>query len=307
MTIDLGEDLPIRGVSFNTAAGVAFVNWPASILMYVSLDGNRWHPVGDVMRMYLADHELPEYGEYAVRPIFTGDLQTHGRYLQLAIEPTGPYLFCDEIEVFRGEDAWLAQEYDTEPLEDVQTHLEQMRINRLIAEQFERDLAAVRADLAELPPDGPRAGLVARADDLETAIAEMAPIEMEGFIAVLPMMPLEEEIFALQAEVWRAQGKAELRLWDQHRWEPLAPSEEPAEDAPAAVEVAMMSNEYRADVFNITNASERDQRLRLRITGLPGGDNPEWITVHQVEHVGTRWFTSVAAALPEAEMAGGAW
>ena len=307
VTIDLGEDRPIRGVSFNTAAGVAFVNWPASILMYVSLDGNLWHPVGDLMRMYLADHTLPPYGEYAVRPIFTGDLQTHGRYLQLAIEPTGPYLFCDETEVFRGEDAWLAQAYDTEPLEDVQTHLEQMRVNRLIGQQFERDLAAAREDISEMPADR-RADFEARADDLGTAIAEMAPIDMEGFVAVLPMTTLEVEIFRLQADVWRAQGKPELRLWDKHRWDPLAPSEEPAADAPeAAVEVAMMSNEYRADVFNITNASDRDQRLRLRITGLPGGDNPEWISVHQVLHVGTRWFTSVAAALPEAGMSGGAW
>ncbi len=306
VTIDLGEDRPIRGVSFNTAAGVAGVHWPASILMYVSLDGNLWHPLGDLVRMYLADHTLPPFGEYAVRPIFTGDLRTHGRYLQLVIEPTEHYLFCDEIEVFRGDDAWLAQAYDTEPLEDVQTHLEQARINRLIAAQFERDLAAVREDLAELPP-GARAELSARADDLETAIAEMAPIDMDGFIAILPMTTLEVEIFRLQADVWRAQGKPGLRLWDQHRWEPLAPSEEPVDDAPAAVEVAMMNNEYRADVFNITNASDHDEHLRLRITGLPGGDNPEWISVHQVEHVGTRWFTSVAAALPEAEMSGGAW
>ncbi len=307
VTIDLGEDRPIRGVSFNTGAGVAGVHWPASILMYVSLDGNLWHPIGDLVRMYLADHTLPPFGEYAVRPIFIGDLQTHGRFVQLAIEPTEHYLFCDEIEVFRGDDAWLAQAYDTEPLEDVQTHLEQMRINRLIGEQFERDLAAVREDIAELPADR-RADLDARADDLEAAIAEMAPIDMDGFSAILPMTPLEEEIFRLQADVWRAQGKPELRVWDKHRWEPLAPSEEPAADAPeAAVEVAMMNNEYRADVFNITNASDRDQRLRLRITGLPGGDNPDWISVHQVEHVGTRWFTSVAAALPEAEMSGDAW
>ncbi|MGD9496654.1 MAG: hypothetical protein AB7Y46_10150, partial [Armatimonadota bacterium] len=127
------------------------------------------------------------------------------------------------------------------------------------------------------------------------------PVEMEGFVAILPMTPLEAEIFVLQSAVWQAQGKEGLRLWDKHRWDPLAPSEEPAAHSPpAAVEVSIMSNEYRADVFNITNGTERDQRLRLRITGLPGGDNPKWVSVHRVEHVGTRWFTSVAAALPEA-------
>lgn len=307
ITIDLGADLPIRGLSFNTAAGVADVRWPASILIYVSPDGDQWYPVGDLMQMYRAEHELPEFGEYVVCPIFTGDLQTHGRYVKLAIEPTGNYLFVDEIEIFRGEDAWLAKGYEGEPLTNVQTHLEQVRIKRLIGEQFMRDLEAVRADLAELPADR-RRELEVRADELETAIAEMKPIDMDDFVAILPMTPLEEEIFRLQAEVWRAQGKAELRLWDKHRWDPLTPSEEPAADAPAAaVEVAMMSNEYRADVFNITNASDRDQRLSLRITGLPGGTNPDWISVHQVEHVGTRWFTAVAAALPEAERSGDDW
>jgi len=307
ITIDLGADLPIRGLSFNTAAGVAGVYWPAGILLYVSLDGNLWYPAGDLVRMHLAEHELPEYGEYAVCPIFTGDMRTHGRYLKLAIEPAGHYTVCDEIEVFRGDDAWLAQAYDAEPLADVQGYLEQVRITGLIAAQFQRDLAAVRADLAELPADR-RTELEGRADDLETAIAEMAPIDMDDLVAILPMTTLEEEIFRLQADVWRAQGKAELRLWDIHRWDPLAPSQEPETGLPdAAVEVAMMSNEYRADVFNITNAADRDQRLRLRITGLPGGENPDWISVHQVEHVGTRWFTSVAAALPEAELSGDAW
>ncbi len=306
VTLDLGEDLPIRGVSFNTAAGVADVHWPARILLHVSLDGELWYPVGDLVAMHLAEHELPEYGQYAVRPIFTGNLRTHGRYLKLAIDPAGPYTVCDEIEVSRGDDAWLALAYDTEPLTDVQAYLEQMRINGLIARQFERDLAAVRDDIAALPPDR-RGEFEARADELAAAIAGMPPIDMDGFIAILPMTPLEADIFRLQADVWRAQGKPELRLWDRHRWEPLAPSEEPTTAEPAVVEVAMMSNEYRADVFNITNASDRDRRLSLRITGLPGGDNPEWITVHQVEHVGTRWFTSVAAALPEARRSGDGW
>ncbi len=306
ITIDLGEDLPIRGISFNTAAGVADVRWPASILAFVSPDGESWYEIADILQLHLAHSELPEFGEYGVRRIWTDELQTHGRYVRLCIEPTPDYLFCDEIEVFRGEDAWLAQAYATEPLADVQDALNRRRITRLIAEQFQRDLAAVQADLEELPV-AQRAELQGRADELSVAIAEMAPIEMEGFVAVLPMTTLEEEIFRLQADVWRAQGKPEVRLWDKHRWDPLAPSEEPGAGAPeAAVEVAMMQGEFRADVFNITNASDGEW-LRLRISDLPGGPNPEYISVHEVEHVGTRWFTSVAAALPLAKRGPNAW
>lgn len=306
VSIDLGADLPIRGVSFNAAAGVAGVQWPQSILIFVSLDGQSWHQVGDLVKLHLQHSTLPADGEYAVRRIWTGDLRTHGRYLQLAIEPTGPYLFTDEIEVFRGEDAWLAEALPGDPLPSVQSALEQRRLTRLLAEQFRRDLDAVREDIAALPAPA-RARFEARATALALAIDETEAPPVEGFIAILPMTPVHAEIFALQAEVWRAQGKAELRLWDQHRWDPLAPAAEPEGAGGAAVEVAMMSNEYRADVFNITNASDRDQRLRLRIAGLPGGDNPDYVTVHRVEHVGTRWFTSVAAALPEAERVGDDW
>jgi len=49
VTIDLGQDQPIRGLSFSTAAGVAGVKWPASILVYVSVDGNLWYPMGDLV------------------------------------------------------------------------------------------------------------------------------------------------------------------------------------------------------------------------------------------------------------------
>ncbi|MCK5801523.1 MAG: hypothetical protein KAI66_01765, partial [Lentisphaeria bacterium] len=48
----------------------------------------------------------------------------------------------------------------------------------------------------------------------------------------------------------------------------------------------------------------QDLTLRLRLTGLPGGTNPACVRVHQVEHVGTLRFTSVAAALPEAQHVG---
>ncbi|MEA3400148.1 MAG: hypothetical protein U9R79_02775 [Armatimonadota bacterium] len=302
VTIDLGQDRPIRGMSFGTAAGVAGVHWPARILIFVSEDGQTWYEVADLVELHTQREELPPFGEYAERRLWTGDLHTHGRFVKLFMEPTPNYLFVDEIQVFRGDEAWLSEPLDGSPITEVEQHMETVRITGLIQDQFRCDLDPIGDDIRRLPL-ARRQPFEVRAMQLAEEIDEMEPIPMEDFVAILPMTDLERRIFGLQADVWRAQGKPQIRLWDQHRWDPLAPSAEPGPDAAAAaVELHMMANEYRADVFNITNASDRD--LRLRITGLPGGPNPDWISVHEVLHVGTRWFTAVAAALPEADRVG---
>ncbi len=306
ITIDLGEDQPIRAISFRTAAGAADVQWPKSIRIYASIDGQIWHEIGDLMHMHTERESLPAEGVYAVRRIWADDIDIHGSQIKLVVQPTETYTFCDEIEIFRGEDALLAQQLPGEGVQDVAELIEQRRITGLIQEQFQRDLDPIGEDIRALP-QAQRQPFEVRAQMLAERIKQMEPIDMEGFIAILPMTELEGDIFRLQADVWRAQGRDTVRLWDIHRWDPLAPSQEPEGADEASVDVAMMRNEYRADVFNITNASERDMRLRLTVTGLPGAPNPDWLTVHEVQHVGTRWFTSVAAALPVADKSGDAW
>ena len=95
-----------------------------------------------------------------------------------------------------------------------------------------------------------------------------------------------------------------LRVWAKCRWDMLEPSEEPASDAAPTVDVHMMNGEHRAGVFNLTSAAREHGAVRVRVTGLPGSDNPAYVTVHEVLHVGTRHFVAVAAALPEAKRDG---
>lgn len=301
--IDLGQVFPIRGLSFSTAAGVAGVTWPKRILVTVSDDGERWYEVGDLVALATAREPLPPYGTYQVLRIWTDQLHTYGRYIGLGIEPSGPYTFCDEIEVYRGDDAWLAEARPAQSVPGPEEYLANMIVTGLIQEQLRRDLAAVREDLQTL--DGARE-LAQRADALERDIAALRPVSMEGFRAVLPMIDLERDIFRLQARVWAAQGKPPLRVWHQHRWDPLAPSAEPTSDQPPALSIHMMSNECRADVLDLTNATAEVMELKVNISGLPQAALDS-LSVHQVEHVGTRHFTSVAAALPEAMWAGDGW
>ncbi len=303
ITIDLGRDYPIRGAAYSTAAGVADVQWPERIVVFVSEDGDNWYRVGDLVQRHIAREPLPPIGEYATEVIWADGLDTHGRYVKLAVFPEGSYIFVDEIEVYRGPDHLLDREYRSAVIPDIELYM----LNEPIRELHRRELAVVRTDIAATPASE-RTQLEARADALEAAIDEMPPIELEGFRAVLPLSEVERRIFELQAEVWRAQGKDRIRLWQKHRWDPLGPGDEPrGDEAPAGLRVEMMRNETRADVLNITSAGPRDTRIRLRITGLPGGTSPDWITVREVKHVGSRFIPSVAAPLPVARRSGEWW
>jgi len=303
ITLDLGQDVPIKGVTYNTAAGIAGGYWPAQILVFASPDSQSWHEVGDLVKLHRQHTPLPLYGEYQVHRLWTDQLRTHGRYLALWVEPTGACTFADEIEVYRGEDAWLQQPYAGAAVASISEAIRQRATDGVIQAQLRRDLATVQAGLAALPA-ALRPALAQRAAQLAAAIEAMAPVPMEGFRAVLPMTDLERDIFRLQAAVWRAAGQPPLRLWTKHRWDMLEPAEEPAGATPPLLEVHAMNNEVRAAVLNLTNAADREEEVRVRVTGLPGGDDPSYVQVYEVLTVGTRRFVAVSAALPEARRAG---
>lgn len=305
ITLDLGQDEPLQGLSLNTAAGIAGVYWPLRILIFVSPDGKQWHGAGDLMTLNAPHQNLPAYGQYAVRRIWTDALNTHGRYVALFIEPPRPsYVVLDEIEVYGGPPELLTRAYRDPPFDSPQKLVEKLLLSDVIRQQFVRELQAVRTALATLPA-GPREKLAAAAAKLSDRIEAWEAPPMEGFRAVLPIDGVETDIFRLLAAVWRAQKKPALRVWNLHRWEKLDPYAEPA---PGAVlkplEVHLMNHEWRAGTINLTNADDKPLRVRVRVTGLPGGDNPPYLTVREVLTVGTRHFVPVSAALPDAPRLG---
>ncbi|NQT86445.1 hypothetical protein HQ560_06745 [bacterium] len=296
ITIDLGAVHAIGGLSFGTAAGVAGVHWPTALMVFVSDDGTRWFPAGDLVELSDSGPSPPE-GKFAPHVFRTRRLRTRGRYVQLACVPTGPFLFVDEIEVYEGEAPLLTRPHTGQPIADVPQRVDTLQLTRLLKAQLRRDLAAVTEDIDALAVKG---DLPERAAILWRRIDDLAPVPPEGFRAVLPMTALERDIFRCQAAVWRAQKKPLLRIWKTHRWDPLAPSQEPADATSPALSIAAMRGEWRSDTLNLTNAGDSPLHVRIAIEGLPGGTNPPYVTIRKVEHVGTRHFVSVAAALPPA-------
>ena len=144
ITIDLGKAHPIEGMSFSTAAGVAGVQWPAELMVFVSDDGRGWFPVGDLVRLS-AREAKPPMGKYANHVFRAGGLKAHGRFVAIAATPKGPYLFVDEIEVLEGDRALLGQPRKGRAVDSVEAYVKERRFTSLVQAQLRRDLAVLRS------------------------------------------------------------------------------------------------------------------------------------------------------------------
>ena len=289
ITLDLGVVQPIRGASFNTAAGRAGVEWPLGLTVLVSDDGKQYFPAGELVGLD-AKHGGPPDAGYAVHRYWTDELRTHGRYVMFLVAPGGPFVFMDEIEIYQGEPEWAQLPFAGEAITDATAYRAHLAVERRLRD----DLRAVRA--ADSQHD-----LTAELDALARELAQGPRTHGPDFQAVLPLNELHARIFRAQAALWRAQGCAPLTLWAANPWDPLDHRAAPPQATTNhALYVALMKNEFRAAVFNLANAGAHEARVRLRITGLPGGENPPWITVQEVAWTDTKSGQPVAAALPEA-------
>ena len=107
-TVDLGAIAPIRSVALRVGAGKSGVGWPQKIEVSVSDSGEAFVPMGDLMK--LTPTKPPATG-YEVMWLRADALKTHGRFVKFVVTPTntddGVYFFLDEIEVYKGDDAFL--------------------------------------------------------------------------------------------------------------------------------------------------------------------------------------------------------
>jgi hypothetical protein len=295
ITIDLEAVEPISGVSFNTAAGVAGVEWPISILILVSDDGTTWSPVGDLMELS-AQNGQPKTAGYSEHRFWTEELKTCGRYVKLIVSGGGAFIFADEIEVYRGAAEFLAQPPTGRKIEDVPGFFREVLVTQCVKRRLRNDLAAVRGALQDIPE---RAELEKELDAIDKEIPKIQPAQTQDFRTILPLNSLHKRIFSVQGAIWRKKGHKPLISWQKNRWDMLSPTEPPQGEG-VQIDVAMMKNEYRSAAFNLSNSGPDDLALNVTILGLPGGPNPDYITVHDVPFTDTKSGIPVAAALPMA-------
>jgi len=304
ITLDLGTMEPSRGVSFNTAAGVAGVEWPQAVYVLVSDDGKTFHEAGELVSLSAEREPFPKAG-YAVHRLWTDALETHGRFVAFIVAAAG-YAFSDEIEVYRGEPSWVTLPQAGEPVSDLRRYCADQAVSRGVLQRLRQDIEAVRK-LAE-KPEIPASARQQAQTELEAVAHELPRLENAkwpaDFRAVLPLNDAHRRDFRAQAKLWRSAGLVSLVAWQSPLWDPLALVELPQRQSPAAVIVALMANVYRAGSFDLSNPADAHAVLKLQIVGLPGGLNPSWITVHEAQWTDTRPGQPVAAALPVAHRTG---
>jgi len=224
----------------------------------------------------------------------------HGRYVKLMIECNGAYVVVDEVEVWRGEDAWL-----NEPLPGVSVRFPMAYdsgdpLTDAVMGRIATDVATAINFVSGAPIDGAlRARLLAEAMRAEQQIGALPTVDADGFRAVVPINALHAQAYAICGAARAAQGKPPLVVWRTNPWDFLAPLELPDNPPAPAVSVAAMRGETRAAAINMANCTAAPINVTARFTGLPGGAMPRDIVPHEVLWTDTRQGVLVAAALPE--------
>jgi len=295
IVIDLERPQPIAGISFDTAAGRADVEWPRSIFVLTSDDGRQFFPVGDLVAM---SSRRPPASGYARLRYVTESLRTHGRYVALIVDPTGPYVFCDEIEVLGGDEAWLNEPRAAEPVTDLRAFFVGAHMRVSVDRRLSVDLQAARAALAASRVDGAaRATLSRELDEVAAGLVDVRVPPPDMLAAILPLNDLHARMFAVRGSIAQAEGALPLTAWAVDPWALGSPTERPPSFRERAVSIAAMNGETRAGAVNVANATGRDMALTVRLDGLPVDERAPDIRLFEVVWTDTRELTPVADAL----------
>lgn len=300
ITVDLGQVYPIAGASFSTAAGVSGVEWPSIICLLVSDDGENYYHAGELISLS-AKHGLPAvYGTHTIHRFETNDLNIHGRFIRFVVA-NYPYTVVDEIEVRRGPNSMLDTPFQGSPITDMTAYVQTHRVRTAIVRRIVLDAQDVWSQVANaLEIDSSlRQHLQAQLALIIDQAISLPYVDPATIQTLLPLNDLHAQVFRTAAVLWRAKGRPDLFAWQTPLWASLSPTQLP-EDSLSGVNVALMQGEYRAGAFNLSNASDSDMVVTVRIEGLPEGTNPAYVAVQEVPWTDTRRGEAVAAALPNA-------
>ncbi len=309
ITLDMGEIVSIAGLSFSTAAGSAGVGWPAAILILVSDDGANFHYVGELCSLS-AKFGVPAPEGYQEHRFCTDRLRTHGRFVRLGVAVSGPYLFCDEIEVYRGPDEMLALPLEGPIIADLGAFVSQHRTALSIRNWIATDVVYIRqAIVAAAVGADVRQWLNEKIAAIQKANEACPNDPPADYRAIYPLTANHGHLGEVVARLRRAEGYPSLLAWHNNRWEHFGPWDLPPKGPGRSptLTVRMMANEIRAETLNIANFGDSPLDATLRFTGLPGGQAPEYITMHKAEYVAMQSGRWDADALPVVPRSSNGW
>jgi hypothetical protein len=261
----------------------------------VSGDDKTYYLAADLVELSAAEHGEPKAQGYSLNRFVTNKLRTHGRFVKLIIFGSGPFIFADEIEIYKGSEEFLTSVLPGEKIEDINSFYRQMAITRGLRRRLRLDLAEVRKLAEEC---GQTAKWEKKFQKLENQISALHFIPQTDFLTVFPINDLHRRIFTIQAALWRVRGLSDLIIWQKNRWDTLSPTELP-QSGQVGIDIRMMQNEYRGAAFNLSNAGQTTANIQLTVEGLPQGTNPDYITIYEVPFTDTKSGVPIAAAMPK--------
>ena len=122
----------------------------------------------------------------------------------------------------------------------------------------------------------------------------------------MPLNDAHGELFAVQAALWKALGRAGLTVWTPPTWDPVELFAVPPAATSGKIEVHAMRGEYRAAAVNLANSTDQPKVVRLDFKELSGLVIPPDVTVAEVPWTDTAQGMPVAAALQEVPVRDGA-
>jgi len=309
VTVDLGDIVPIGGVSFRTAGGSSGVGWPAAILVMVSDDGDAFRYVGE-LRILSAKFGTPDPAGVQKHEFRTNALKARGRFLQLGIVATGAYVFSDEVEVYRGSDDLLESVIEGPVISDLSEFVSGRRTALAVGSWIASDIDQVSRIVAAATVDDDLRrelnGGIAAVDKANATIQDDPPADYRG---IYPLSENHGRLGKVLARLRRAEGYPPLFSWHNDRWETARPWDVPPE-APREIpnlKVRMMANERRAETITLANFSDDILTARIWFRGLPGGKTPRYADVRLVEHVAMQSGGWAPDALPKAPRDNDGW
>lgn len=298
ITIDLGTKQAIGGISFSTAAGSGGVQWPAAIQIFTSDDAKNWYYVTDLVKT-----NTPPLS--TVRQAFryiSNDLSTNGRYLRVTITPSGVFVFCDEIEVYRGNEQMI-----NKPRGEIidATSLDRLTLNAAFLQRLkiDKDTAAGAIRNSAMSANA-KAQLLRQLDADFTEAVKTAP-DPGNFKAILPFNDAHARILGMNSIALQKRKLPQLFAWKKHRFDPVTMNELPVKLTSPKISINMLKNEVRSDAFLLSNTGDQPVKALIVLRNMTGGANPDWLQLSLVPWVDNTRFIPIADALPDTPFTNG--
>lgn len=276
--IDLNKEHLIEGITFSTARGErAGVEYPSHIAAFVGPDKEHMLYVGDI-----AKEPSNVSGPYQLHKFALNGIGARGRFILLEIQPHGVFAFCDEIEVFEGNQE--KRKPGVQTINEIRTlcaQLSKVDIDKFMLNNLAED---IKVRTAQWPQLTSRLNGIERR--IQEADATFADIETT----------IKSDLFALRGEVLRRQfpGK-EFLVYAINPWAKVSPLYPASGASLEEIPLIMPVGGCDYGSFMITNVSTRPQVIAFSFETGPF-DLPE-VSLYEIPFVKSSAMEYVADPL----------